>query len=151
MGDGGGVGVSETGVSETVVSKTVVSKTSVSETGVSETGVSETGVSEGQSVGQRSGDGGGGSLNGNGLLVGGTLLPCLALLQARHGVTEGVGAAGDVGGVLDVLHGHLDLLDDGLDQVVAVSVGVASQAGVAVAMAVAETGVAQGEGNLRQW
>ena len=89
-----GIGVAESSVSESMVAKSSVAKTV---------------VSEAESVGQDSR----GSLDG-GLLVSGPLPARLSLLEAWHGVAEGVLAAGVDGGVLHDGHGHLNLVHDGL-------------------------------------
>merc|ERR1711962_630722 len=89
--------------------------------GVVETGVAKTVVSESKMVGKDGGNSGG-SLGS--FLVSGPLPARLTLLEAGHGVAEGVLAAGVDGGVLHDGHGHLNLVHDGLGN----GVGVASVA-----------------------
>ena len=93
----------------------------VVETGIAETSVAKTVVAESKSVGKDGGNSGG-SLGS--FLVSGPLPARLSLLEAGHGVAEGVLAAGVDGGVLHDGHGHLNLVHDRLGHGVRVA-GVA--------------------------
>ena len=95
--------------------------------GVVETSVAKTVVSESKMVGKDGGNSGG-SLGS--FLVSRPLLARLSLLEAGHGVTEGVLAAGVDGGVLHDGHGHLHLVHDGLGhgvRVASVAIRIASK------------------------
>ena len=99
----------------------------VVESSVAETSVAKTVVSESKSVGKDGGNSGG-SLGS--FLVSRPLPARLSLLEAGHGVTEGVLAAGVDGGVLHDGHGHLHLVDDGLGhgvRVASVAIRIASK------------------------
>ena len=98
---GNGVGVVETSIAETSVAKTVVSESKP---------VGKDGGNSGSSLGS--------------FLVSGPLPARLSLLEAGHGVAEGVLAAGVDGGVLHDGHGHLNLVHDRLGHGVRVA-GVA--------------------------
>ena len=99
----------------------------VVESSVAETSVAKTVVSESKSVGKDGGNSGG-SLGS--FLVSRPLPARLSLLEAGHGVTEGVLAAGVDGGVLHDGHGHLHLVHDGLGhgvRVASVAIRIASK------------------------
>ena len=83
----------------------------VVETGVAETSKAKSVVSESKMVGKDGGNSGG-SLGS--FLVSRPLPARLSLLEAGHGVAEGVLAAGVDGGVLHDGHGHLNLVHDRL-------------------------------------
>ena len=83
----------------------------VMESSIAETSVAKTVIAESKMVGKDGGNSGG-SLGS--FLVSGPLPARLSLLEAGHGVAEGVLAAGVDGGVLHDGHGHLNLVHDRL-------------------------------------
>merc|ERR1712211_131766 len=95
--------------------------------GVVETGVAKAVVAESKSVGKDGGNSGGGL---GSFLLSRSLPSRLTLLEAGHGVTEGVLAAGVDGGVLHDGHGLLHLVHDGLGhgvRVASVAIRIASK------------------------